>query len=95
MVTQNKFLNVLYNQLHHAFSDYNWTLSDARDDKICYTNADQSDEFIIATEPHSSDIAVSIPVKDVSYKSTFCYEDMNSIVAYVKQHLDYYQMRHE
>jgi hypothetical protein len=87
----NTLLDTLFFHLHPSFCDYNWRLCDSASNKLCYTNADQSDEFIIATEPHSSDIAVSIPVKDVSYKSIFPYKDMNSVVAYVKQHLEWYE----
>jgi len=92
-------VDMIFNHIHNIFNNNKWKTIQTNN-KICFNSTTiPYDEYVIEN-PSTSEITVSIPLNDVSYKKTFLlkynntnHDTINAIISYIKMHLDYYEKK--
>ena len=89
-------VDMIFNHIQYVFNSNKWKTIQTNN-KVCFNSTTiPYDEYVIEN-PSSSEITVSIPLNDVSYKKTFLLkynnnnDTINAIISYIKMHLDYYE----
>ena len=90
-------VDMIFNNIQCIFNNNNWKTIQTNN-KICFNSTTiPYDEYVIEN-PSTSEITVSIPLNDVSYKKTFSLkynntnnDTINAIINYIKMHLEYYE----
>ena len=90
-------VDMIFNHIQYVFNSNKWKTIQTNN-KVCFNSTTiPYDEYVIEN-PSSSEISVSIPLNDVSYKKTFLLkynnsnnDTINAIINYIKMHLEYYE----
>jgi len=86
-------VDMIFNHIQYIFNSNKWKTIQTNN-KICFNSTTiPYDEYVIEN-PSTSEITVSIPLNDVSYKKTFSLKNndtINAIINYIKMHLEYYE----
>ena len=88
-------METIFNVIHPLFVENNWLIQ-KKENTLCYSkqsSSNQPDEFIIKHLPKTNEIEITVPLNEVDYKNTFNNTAMNTVVDYVKMHLNYYHTR--
>ena len=81
-------LETIINVINPFFAAKQWQINE-KPNTIFYSN--KKDEFVITVLPNTGGIEVIVPLNEVRYKNTFY--AVNTVIDYVKMHLNYYQDR--
>jgi hypothetical protein len=90
-------VDMIFNHIQYVFNSSKWKTIQTNN-KVCFNSTTiPYDEYVIEN-PSTSEITVSIPLNDVSYKKTFLLkynntnnDIINAIINYIKMHLEYYE----
>jgi hypothetical protein len=81
-------METIFNVINPFFAGNQWQLN-RNINTMFYRN--KTDEFVITLLPSTGGIEVTVPLNKVCYKNTFY--TLNTVVDYVKMHVNYYQTR--
>lgn len=91
-------VDTLFNHVQQFFTNNNkWSSSIQTANKVSFNSKySPYDEYVIEN-PSTNEITVSIPLNEVAYKKSFSLrkDNINSIVDYVKMHLEYYENKYK